>query len=497
MSQSLRGIHIFGKGKVPPHGCRNDALGLEFYTSGRYVALTGISAQGDASIDFTPQLAELVRDYFPPSATANGDHSLTDQPVPEWNGPLDDTELIRRAMMSGSAASKFGGKASFADLWQNNVSALTLSYPSTNNQYDSSACDAALASHLSFWTGKHGERIRSLMLRSGLMRDKYERPDYLPRTISEIIARGGDVLCDKSPEPLSLPPPATSVARQTVIEGEVILGQQSQLDLFAGCVYVRGRNVVLTPGGHLMKQEQFRVTFGGRLFVMDNANGGLSKNAWEAFTDSKILRPLMADSTCFRPDLPPAEIIDPAGRRMVNTWWPAKIRRIKGDATPFLDLLARMLPVQRDRDILLAYMAACVQHMGVKFSWCPVIQGCEGNGKTTLSACVSEAVGQHYCHWPKADDLASDFNGWVADKVFIALEELHSQDHQAAVLEKLKTLVTGGMGMQVQFKNVDQESRAICANFICTTNYQNAIARQQITHAGTGCSFAPNNLTPT
>lgn len=276
---------------------------------------------------------------------------------------------------------------------------------------------------------------------------------------------------------VNLPVPVPTAPRQTVIEGEVILGQQSQLELFAGCVYVRGRNVVLTPGGHLMKQEQFRVTFGGRMFVMDNANGGLSKNAWEAYTDSKILRPLMADSTCFRPDLPPAYIEDSAGRLLANTYWPAKIRRVKGDATPFLNHLRLVLPVQRDRDILLAYMAACVQHMGVKFPWCPVLQGCEGNGKTLFSMCVAEAVGQHYTHWPHADDLASPFNGWVADKVLICLEELHSQDHQAEVLEKLKTLVTGGMGIQVQFKGVDQESRSICANFMATTNYQTAIRK--------------------
>jgi hypothetical protein len=67
-----------------------------------------------------------------------------------------------------------------------------------------------------------------------------------------------------------------------------------------------------------------------------------------------------------------------------------------GDVSLFLAHMKKILPIPRDRSILLAYMAAVVQHQGVKFQWAPLIQGVEGNGKTLFSRCVAEAVGVRY-----------------------------------------------------------------------------------------------------
>lgn len=477
LSQSGKGMHIFGTGQAPAHGKKNAALGMEFYTELRFVALTGVGCMGNAATDCTAALHAVTAEYFPPGATADGDFSLSDAPVPEWRGPEDDDDLIRRALMSRSASSVFGGRASFADLWEGNADALGAAYPDANRPYDASQADAALVSHLAFWTGRHGERIKRLMLRSGLVRDKWHREDYLPRTISEILARPGDVLTDRLPEPASLPQAAAQAPTQADVTGQTFLGPDAQKTLFAGCVYVQDRHRVLTPGGVLLKPDQFRVAFGGYVFAMDSVNERTSRNAWEAFTESQVLRAPRADTICFKPDQPPGAVINDSGRLRVNTWWPADVRRIKGDAAPFFAHLAKVLPNPRDQQILLSYMAACVQHKGVKFPWAPVLQGVEGNGKTLFSACVAEAVGQHYTHWPHAEDLDSPFNGWIADKVFIALEELYSQEHHAEVVEKLKTLITGGMGIQIQYKGVDQASMSICANFMVTTNYRNAIRK--------------------
>jgi primase-polymerase (primpol)-like protein len=65
ISQSGQGWHLIGSGRPPPHGCRNDALGLEFYHSGRHIALTGSGLMGDAGIDFSEHLARIIPEYFP------------------------------------------------------------------------------------------------------------------------------------------------------------------------------------------------------------------------------------------------------------------------------------------------------------------------------------------------------------------------------------------------------------------------------------------------
>lgn len=482
LSQSGTGVHIFGMGQAPAHGKKNAALGLEFYTELRFCALTGVGAMGNAATDHTAALHAITAEYFPPgAASADGDFALSDAPVPEWRGPTDDDDLIRRALMSKSAASVFGGRASFADLWDANVDVLARAYPDTGGRpYNASDADAALIAHLAFWTGKHGTRIKSLMRRSALVRDKWDRQgdDYLARSISEILARGGDVLQDKLPEPAAVPTATSEAPEQAVVTGQTFLSPADQKGLFAGCVYIQDRHRVLIPGGAMLKPDQFRVAFGGYCFALDNVNERTTRNAWEAFTESQVLRAPRADTICFKPAEPPGALINDAGRVRVNTYWPADVKRITGDVTPFLAHLAKVLPDPRDQTIMLSYMAAIVQYKGVKFPWCPVLQGCEGNGKTFFSACVAMAVGQHFTHWPLADDIASQFNGWIADKIFVALEELQGQDHSAdEVVRRLMVLITGSFGVQIQQKGVDQFSMEICANFIATTNHKTAVRK--------------------
>lgn len=197
VSQSGTGLHIIGSGNVPPHACKDTALGLELYHEKRFVALTGTHASGDAATDHSAALARLVEETFRPnSKSAVAPDEWTDEPVERAEPPLSDDELIRRALASGdrSAEAAFGNAATFRDLWEGNDDALATRWPSqTGDAYDRSSADAALATRLAFWTGKNCERIRSLMLKSALMRDKWERDDYLPRTILRACAVSNNV----------------------------------------------------------------------------------------------------------------------------------------------------------------------------------------------------------------------------------------------------------------------------------------------------------------
>lgn len=186
VSQSGRGLHIFGTGVCPPHGKKNKTFGLEFYTSKRFVALTGLNAVGNATANFSHVLPTFVAQFFPPGADVD-DTDWTDGPAEGWAGPRDDEQLINVALRSSSAAAAFGNKASFRDLWEKNVDVLARVYPETGGKarpFDESQADAALAQHLAFWTGNDCERIVRLMQRSALVRDKWEREDYMVRTIT-------------------------------------------------------------------------------------------------------------------------------------------------------------------------------------------------------------------------------------------------------------------------------------------------------------------------
>lgn len=486
ISQSHRGAHIFGCGSIPEHGCKNEPLGLELYHTGRFVALTGINAVGNVWQDYSAQLPALIDKYFQPRANVPrvSDEAYSDGPADDWCGPTDDDDLIRRALRSSSVAGAFEGKATFADLWDADEQALARSYPDSTRSYNASQADAALAQHLAFWTGRDGDRIARLMERSALSRDKWDRDDYLPRTIGRACGQQFEVLRDKAPEPLADTPATTNSgsngpARAAYVEGNTFLSIPEQVDLFAGCVYVRSLHRVLVPGGVLLKPEVFKVNYGGYTFIMDAANEKTTRDPWEAFTQSQAFRCPRVDSVAFKPDLEACAIVSRGGQTFVNTYWPIETPRHLGDASPFLNHLAKILPDERDAMILLCYMAACVQHKGVKFQWAPLLQGVEGNGKTLFTRCVAEAIGSRYVHWPKASKLCNQFNSWMVGKLFFGVEDIYVPNHKREIIEELKPMITGGDGLEIEGKGIDQISADICGNFMFNSNHKDAYRKTQ------------------
>lgn len=194
-SQSLTGAHIIGRGTVAPHSCKNDEHHIELYTDKRFIALTGIDAVGDAGLDLTDVMADVVSRYFL-AGIAQQVADWTFEAVDGYGGPTDDAELIRICLASHrrSAAAAFGeNNVTFADLWNADIDKLSARWPAPCGGYDASSADYSLARRLAFWTGKNCERIHSLMLRSALGRPKWERSDYLERTILRAISATTDV----------------------------------------------------------------------------------------------------------------------------------------------------------------------------------------------------------------------------------------------------------------------------------------------------------------
>ena len=481
VSQSGQGLHIFGQGVVPEHACKNIPLGLELYTSERFVALTGTGVVGSAA--HAPDcLPWLVSEYFPPSEAVAG-AEWTDGPRPEWSGPTDDDELIARILASkGSAGSVFSGRATVAQLWASDPEALALAYPDERG-FDHSSADAALCQHLAFWTGKDCERIDRLFRRSGLYRDKWEtREDYRYSTILHAVGYCRDVYGNRpAAAPIGEAPEAVTPSEPMVSgetrEGFQYLALTQQLEHFAGCVYIRDLHRVFTPDGALLKSEVFRAIYGGYTFAMDAMNDKTSKNAWEVFTESQATIFPRAHGVCFRPECEPGVLIREEGCVLLNTYTPAGVERKDGDPAPFLDHVAKLLPDEHDRAIVFAFMAACVQYPGVKFQWAPLFQGVEGNGKSLLMTAVSKAVGIKYTHKPPASDISNVFNAWISRKLFIAVEEVYVSDRQE-VIDALKPLITDDR-VPITGKGIDQVTGDNRANFILASNHKDAYRKTE------------------
>ena len=481
ISSSGRGLHIFGVGSVGDHRNRQDALGLEFYTRDRFVALTGNMLTPDGTVFHSPpELPALVAEYFPPSQhTAATD--WTDGPCEGWAGPTDDAEIIRRASRHVSTASAFAGRATFADLWAGNAEALAHAFPSSTGPYDASSADAALCAHLAWWTGKDCERMARLLRASGLARDKHDREDYVQRTVLNACGLVTDVLQDRPAVPLppraAAPVESASLAKPELSENVGFLRPDQCVDLFQGCVYVRDLHKVWVPTGELLKPDAFKVFFGGFQFIMDDVGKKTTDDAFKAFSNNPMLKSPQVSTVCFDPNLEPGAIVrNFKGRDSVNMWVPPQIRSEPGDPSLFLNHLAKLLPVERDRQILLSWMAACVQYVGRKFYWSPVLQGTQGNGKSFFARVMQHAVSPEYSFTARSSDLSKDFNAWLEKSLFVAVDDVRISDPE--MYDRLKPLLTEKI-QAIEGKGLDQAAKRVFANFMFSMNDKRNLPKSQ------------------
>lgn len=186
VSQSQTGFHMFVAGDTPEGFTGRKVGKFECYRTGRYVALTGMSAQG-AVMNWGSTVSQFIADKFPQriSDGAAGELNWHVGPIAEWAGPEDDEELLRQfiaepvrnnpAMAFAHLAPESVASApiSNADLFNANAAALATGYPSDKGDaFDKSNAAFSLALRLAYWTGKDCPRIERLMNRAAFRRTK-------------------------------------------------------------------------------------------------------------------------------------------------------------------------------------------------------------------------------------------------------------------------------------------------------------------------------------
>lgn len=487
VSQSGTGLHLIGSGKAPEgHANRNTPLKLELYHTGRFVALTGVNAQGDAAVDLTAQLATVAAKFFVRSAAGRADEWTT-EPVAEWVGPADDDALLERAMRSqpGGGAGAFGGAVSFADLFTADADALAAKWPSsTGGTYDGSAADQSFANLLAFWTGKDCERMERLMRMSALARPKWDdHATYLQNTILNACGTVGKVYAQRPEREAVAPPPPPAPATAEAVQsgnttdragGLMLSGHQTAY--FKGCTYVTSANKIATPRGHLLDQARFNSIYGGHEFVLDSQGKKTTRSAWDAFLTNENYAPDTADKLCFRPETGSGGIVHEGGETFLNTYVAIETDRCEGDPEPFLDLMRRQLPDEQDRAILTNYFASVVQNPGMKAQWWPVLQGLKGNGKTVYLTIMEHCIGSRYTHLPGVGKMlrnGMNFNGWISGKLFLGLEEIKGA-HRREFFEEFKTTVTNRR-LSIEGKGIEEATGDNRANGALTTNHKDGV----------------------
>lgn len=126
-------------------------------------------------------------------------------------------------------------------------------------------------------------------------------------------------------------------------------------------------------------------------------------------------------------------------------------------------------------NIIMQWLAWQRQRVGEKILWCPLIQGIEGVGKSFFARLLEELLGDQNVNEVSPRETISQFNGWAVGACVNVLSELRIvgyNRHEA--VNALKPLITDKRIM-VNEKGVKPYQAYNCTNYICTTNYKDAI----------------------
>lgn len=523
ISPSGRGLHVFFTIRDRrAHSVKNVLLGLEAYDDLRFIAITGTGATGSWATDCTEAYDQLLVEHFPPRPVTDRNQEWTDKPVPQWHGPLDDAELVNRALRSQSPAAIFGGKVSFLHLWQGDAGRLGAAYPSAKGDaWDRSSADQAFFNHLCFWTGGDCERMARIAWQCpAMVRDKWQREDYFKGSILDSCATQrqwyndgqaptGAVPASDPPAaiaaqpvqavplaaPVALAQPAVTVSAVSAVAQAIVVPEkltlqpgeiappgstlflQEQQAMFTGCMYVEDLCQILMPEGVLLDKARFDNRFPGITFSVTGDGTKPTMSAWDAFVQSQVFSFPKVRGLYFAPTEPAGAVVWKDGMQFINSWVPQDIPCEAGDYSPFWAHLKKILPNGQDAEILFYYMAAMVQNQGTKFQWAPYIQGVEGNGKSIICDAMEHCIGSRYTHMGNAAKLGSEHNAELYGKIFLRFDEVKiDQNKRADVWETLKNMVTAAK-LEIRAMYTDKVTREVCFNIIMLSNHKNGIRK--------------------
>lgn len=466
-SSSGDGIHVLGSyiGPRPLHRTRCADIRAEFYTAGRFCALTGANGSGAILTDHTGAVAALILSRFPPRDGEDDDAAWTTGPVPQWSGPASDDVLLAKAMKSGSAAAIFGGKASFADLWTQNVDKLATAYPSSTGQpYDGSGADQALANHLAYWTGNDCERIARLLRGSGLARGKHDREIYLRNTILRACASQTSWYAERVPGAAvvavaDVPLTPTSAAPGTLPAPNPYLRVQLPREDFMS-VLSAGSYIYLPTREYWPKKSVDSACGAGMSDVIDQTSP-VHQLIWAPGHPEYSKGQLLVDGGWIdKPDVAVLNVYRP----------PLPYAGNAADVQPWVDHIMRVYPESGGH--LIRWFAHRAQFPGVKCNHAIVLGGGSGIGKDTILEPVKAAVGPWNFAEIAPKVIFGRFNGYVRSTILRVSEVKGDDINPFDFYEATKTLIASPPDVhRVDEKNIPEHSVLNVTGVILTTNH--------------------------
>ena len=148
---------------------------------------------------------------------------------------------------------------------------------------------------------------------------------------------------------------------------------------------------------------------------------------------------------CYRPDVR-ARLMEENGNHSINLHSPTDIRARKGDAAPWLEFLAYLIPKEpkeEERKQLERWCATLIARPDLRMGYAVLlISETQGIGKTTLaSSILAPLVGVRNVGFASESDILSEFNDWVSNKQLVIVPEIYTS-HSWKSYQVLKSAIT-------------------------------------------------------
>ena len=146
----------------------------------------------------------------------------------------------------------------------------------------------------------------------------------------------------------------------------------------------------------------------------------------------------------------------------VNFWDGWGCEAVRGDCTPFFDLLNNCLSPEEVREFLM-WMAFGIQKCGEKkSSKVPILVGPEGIGKSAIFRVLGMIHGEKNCSFINTGELESGFNSYMANKTLVVVDDFTKMDGKTnAKLRNISTNETIRVNAKFQPEYTIQNTAAL------------------------------------
>jgi hypothetical protein len=176
-----------------------------------------------------------------------------------------------------------------------------------------------------------------------------------------------------------------------------------------------------------------------------------------------------------RSDAEEQTIITENNQRLLNTFKPSPIRPIAGDATPFLEYMAHLIPDADERRQLLRFCATLISRPDIRMGFgVLLISETQGVGKSTLGENIlAPILGPWNVSQPQEDEILGKFKTWIVHKQLVVVGEIYA-GHSWKAYNALKSLITQ-KDIDVEEKYVKSHKVRNHAHFVISSNSRKAM----------------------